>query len=128
MWLEGSDIEKVKKMVEGGRVITQEELREVVTLQLRNRLDHERALQRALPGGPRQLVFVGIPLLIMAGVALALVMKYYPRAVFLWGDEVARYETIKQRRKALWGIIGAVLFIGLLSRFFYEGVVPWLPR
>jgi hypothetical protein len=48
--------------------------------------------------------------------------------VFLWGDEVERYESMLQRRKLLWGVIGAILFVGLLSRLFYEGVVPWLPR
>jgi hypothetical protein len=35
----------------------------------------------------------------------ALLMTCYPKAVFLWGDEVERYAHLLQRRTILWSII-----------------------
>lgn len=128
MWLKDSDIERVDELVRGQRVISDQELREIVTRQLRNVLEYERPQPLTAAGGARQLLFIGIPLLIVAACALVLAITCYPRAVFLWGDEVERYASMLQRRKLLWSVIGAILLVGLLSRLFYEGVVPWLPR
>jgi hypothetical protein len=128
MWLKGSDLERVDALVREQRIITDQELREVVTRQLRNVLENERPQQSTVKGGTRQLLFIGIPLTIVVACALFLLITCYPRAVFLWGDEVQRYANMLQRRKILWGAIGAILFVGLLSKFLYEGVVPWFPR
>lgn len=132
MWLQGSDLERVDALVRGQRIITDQELREVVTRQLRNVLENERPNERAqqstVKGGTRQLLFIGIPLAVVAACSLFLVVTCYPRAVFLWGDQAERYANMLLRRRILWGVIGTILFAGLLSKFFYEGVVPWFPR
>lgn len=128
MWLIGSDLERVDELVREHRIITDQELREVVTRQLRNVLEYERPQKSAVTVGIRQLLFISIPLVIVVACAFLLVSTCYPRAVFLWGDEEERYKNMLLRRKILWGAIGTILFAGLLSKFFYEGVVPWLPR
>jgi hypothetical protein len=127
MWLHGSDLHRIEALVRD-RVITDQELREVVTSQLRNVLEDNRPPQSAVRGGTRQLVLIGVPLAVVFACIIILIATSYPRAVFLWGDQVERHSTMLQRRKILWGVIGTVIFYGLLSRLFFEGVLPWIPR
>lgn len=127
MWLQDSDLDRIEPLVRD-RVITDQELREVVTKQLRNVLEATRPAQSILRGGTRQLVLIGVPLTVVLACIIVLTFTSYPRAVFLWGDQVERYSTMLQRRKILWGVIGTVIFYGLLSRLFFEGVLPWIPR
>jgi hypothetical protein len=49
-------------------------------------------------------------------------------AVFLWGDEVERYNNTLQRRRIVWNIIVGVTVVGVLSKFFFEGLSGWFPR
>jgi hypothetical protein len=46
----------------------------------------------------------------------------YPSAVFLWGDEVERYNGVLQTRRIIWGVI-ITLIVGALSTFLYTGLV-----
>jgi hypothetical protein len=125
MWLHSSDLERVDALVREQRIITEQELRKVVTWQLRNVLKNEQPQQSTVKGGTRQLLFISIPLATVVVCALVLLLTCYPPAVFLWGDEVGRYASMLQRRNFLWSVIIAVPFVGLLSNLFYAGVVPW---
>ena len=120
MWLRLRDIDRVEQILKQDRTITDEEMREVATRQLSNVLEGQRTNQ---PGGwTRQKAFVGIPLLTILVCAVYLVQRCYPNAVFLWGDEVERYNRILQTRRIVWGIIIA-LTVGVLSKFLYTGLV-----
>jgi hypothetical protein len=79
------------------------------------------------PGRTKQSLFIGIPLALVLGCVLVLLITCYPKAVFLWGDEVDRYAALVQRRKAAWGIIVSVIIVGLLSKMLYEGIVMMKP-
>jgi hypothetical protein len=126
MWLQGSDLDRVEALVRDQRIITDEEHREVVTRQLRNLLEAERPRQPPGKSGSRQALFIMLP---MAGVIICMffLMTSYPKAVFAWGDGADRYAELLRRRRLLWTIIIGILFVGLLSKLFYEGLLPWFP-
>lgn len=96
-------------------------MREISTMQLRNVLNIGGNRE---PSGwtIRRKASVGVPLLIILVCAGYLVVRCYPRAVFLWGDEVERYNRILHARRIIWGVIIA-LTLGVLSTFLYTGLV-----
>jgi hypothetical protein len=124
MWLNKSDLDRVEALVRGPHIVTDQELREVLTRQLRNVLASERPPQLPTKGDTRQVLFIIIPLAVVLA-AIILLARCYPVAVFLWGDEIERHANMLQRRKVLWGVIFAILGGGVLSKFFYEGVIHW---
>lgn len=128
MWLDQASLDRVEKILSQGRPITDEEMREITTLQLQNLLLDQRPKQPPAKGLSRRFLIFGLPLLVVLGLMLTLVFTCYPSAVFLWGDEVERYANIRQRRKAIWGIIIALIFVGVLSKLFSEGVASWVPK
>ena len=69
-----------------------------------------------------------VPLSVVVVCIVVLLTTCYPTTVFLWGDEVERYASTLQRRKAMWGMIISVTVVGVSSRFFFENVASWLPR
>jgi hypothetical protein len=71
----------------------------------------------------RRKVFLGVPLLIVLACAVYIVAKCYPNAVFLWGDEVERYNKMLQTRRIVWNIIIGVIVVGVLSNFLYAGLI-----
>ena len=127
MWLHDSDLERVDQILSQDRTITEEEMREIATRQLRNIREDQRPKQLPQKGRTRQIVSLAIPLVTILACGLILLLTCYPRAVFLWGDEVERHSKTLYRRKALWTIIIGVMLIGLLSNILIVGVVPWLP-
>ena len=50
-----------------------------------------------------------------------LLVRSYPSAVFLWGDEVERYNKTLQTRRAVSGIIIGVIIVGVLSESSLRG-------
>jgi len=127
MWLHDSDLDRVDQILSQGRTITEGEMREIATRQLRNIREDQRPKQLPQKGRARQIVSLVIPLVIVLACGLALLLTCYPRAVFLWGDEVERHSKTLHRRKTLWAIIIGVMLIGLLSNLLTAGVVAWLP-
>lgn len=107
--------------------MTDEEVREITTRQLRNILEDQRPKQSPQKGRTRQLVFIGVPFLIVLACGLTLLLTCYPRTIFLWGDENERYANVLQRRKALWAVIIAVTVTGVASKLLFTGVDSWLP-
>lgn len=122
MWLRRGDVDRVEQILKQSRTITDEEIREISTMQLRNVLDMDANSQ---PSGwtIRRKGFIGVPLLIVFACAGYLVVKCYPRAVFLWGDEVERYNKMLQTRRIVWNVIIGVAVVGVLSNFLYAGLV-----
>ena len=82
MWLRRGDVDRVEQILKQNRTINDEKMREISTMQLRNVLNMDTNSQ--LSGWTiRRRVFVGVPLLILLACAGYLVVKCYPRAVFL---------------------------------------------
>lgn len=121
MWLRKGDVDRVEQILKQNRTITDEEMREISTMQLRNVLNIGANSE---PSGwtIRRKASVGVPLLIILVCAGCLVVRCYPNAVFLWGDEVERYNRVLQTRRIIWGVIIA-LTVGVLSTFLYMGLV-----
>ena len=126
-WLQPTDVDRVAQMLGDGGTLTDEQAREVATMQLRNVVVVQRQEQPPpLIGGTRKLVLFGIPLLLVLGCSIAL-LRSYPEAVFLWGDEVERNTNRVQTRRVIWGILIGIVASGIVGKLLYEGVAPWIP-
>lgn len=128
MWLQKSDLDRLRPMLQRDSVITEQEFRAVVTTQLRNVINAQLPERSQSRDGSRRLLLLAIPLVVVAGCIVTLLVSGYPRSVFLWGDETARYATVVQRRKILWGLIITITLGGVLSQLFYEGVLSFFHR
>jgi hypothetical protein len=127
-WLNASDIDRIDSMLVQQRTLTDEELREVATMQLRNLVAARRPTRQTQETQTRRTLFLVVPLSVVVLCIAILLVTCYPRTVFLWGDEAERYASTVQRRKAMWGIIVGVTVVGVSSRFFFEDLSSWLPR
>jgi hypothetical protein len=128
MWLHEADMDRVDEILKQNRTITDEEVRELVTMQLRNVRQDLRPPKLLGKRWTRQALLLGIPLVVVVVCAFLLVSTCYPSAVFLWGDEVERYANTLFWRKALWGVIVSVTFLGVLPELFAAGVASLLPE
>jgi hypothetical protein len=129
LWLQRSDVDRIEAMLREHPTLTDENLREIATMQLRNVLGLSTP-PRPIPP-PNQVartLFLGVPLSVVLACVLVLVKTCYPTAVFLWGDEVDRYAHTMQRRKIIWNTIISVIVVGVLSKSLFEGLSGWLPR
>jgi hypothetical protein len=126
-WLKHADLDRLAEMLKQHPTLTDEDLREMETRQLKNVLEYSgvaRPAQRTRPA--RQVL---LPVACLGIIACVIILfTCYPSAVFLWGDEQARYETILQRRKALWGLVVSVMLVGVLSRLWFDGLSSWLQK
>jgi hypothetical protein len=121
MWLRTTNMDRVEQILNQGRTITDEEMLEINTMQLRNLLEDIRKAQPS--GWNRQKTYIGVPLLIVLGCAVYLLIACYPTAVFLWGDEIERYNKMILTRRIVWGFITGGIGFGLLSKLLYAGLV-----
>jgi hypothetical protein len=128
MWLDDKELDKIQKIVDENRTMTDAEMREITTGQLSNVLLYLRPKPEPHTGLNRLLLFFGVPFLLLVGVVIVLVTTCYPTVVFLWGDEVRHYDTILQRRKILWGLIVTILAGGIISKLLSEGVISMIPK
>jgi hypothetical protein len=122
MWLRKGNVDRVEQILKQNRTITDEEMREISTMQLRNVLNIGTNSEPS-EWTIRRKASVGIPLLIILVCAGYLVVRCYPRAVFLWGDEVEQYNKMLQTRRIVWNIIIGVIVVGVLSNFLFAGLV-----
>ncbi|MEX0774733.1 MAG: hypothetical protein WD042_03350 [Phycisphaeraceae bacterium] len=121
MWLRVRDVERIEQILKQQRTLTDEEMREIATTQLRNVV---LAYRESRPSGlTRQKAYIGVPLLVVLGCVIYLIGLCYPTAVFLWGDEVERNAKMLHTRRVLWGLIISGIGFGVLSKFFVAGVV-----
>jgi hypothetical protein len=120
-WLTSSDRHRVEAMLAQHPVLTDQDLREVSTMQLRNVLAWNalRPPRQAPPNRTRRTLFWAVPLLVLIACTVILLTTCYPKAVFFWGDGVERYENAKHRRTIVWGIIISATVAGVASNFFF---------
>jgi|GEM_PF-3249919 len=125
MWLSADNMTSIRAFLTIDHPISESELREVVTMQLRN-LAAATAPPVSDPS-PRtsSLWFLIGPLLVILGCIAVLVRTCYPRAVFLRGDEVERYHNALHLRRTLWGIIVGIAIVGVASKFLVQGMAGW---
>lgn len=121
MWLRVRDVDRVEQILKQERTITDEEMREITTRQLRNIIEAYRQSQPS--GWTRQKAYIGVPLLAVLGCVVYLLGRCYPTAVFLWGDEAERYAKMLQTRRIVWGFVIGGIGFGVLSKFLFAGVV-----
>jgi hypothetical protein len=128
-WLNDSDLAYVDSILSQRDTLSADDLRAVATRQLKNVLAATGDTTSDRDGdATRRALFLFVPLLVMVGLGVYLIVFHYPQAVFLWGDEEQRYASIVRRRRTIWSVILSVGVVGILSRFFYEGlgaVIGW---
>ena len=136
MWLSGADIHQLAKSLEPNKTLTEEQVREIVTMQLRNVVsDFGEPTSTQIPSSPTNkssglvgaLLLFG-PLVVVIATAIYLLMHCYPTALFLWGDAIGRYEHLKQTRTILWPIIIGTAVVGLLTSAFRAGLLSYLAQ
>jgi hypothetical protein len=127
-WLSSSDIDRIKAMLKEHPALTDEQLREVSTMQLRNAIGFPKQHTSVQANEVARALFLVVPLSVVVAGIIVLLKTCYPSAVFLWGDEVDRYSNVVQRRKIVWNIIIGIAVVGVLSKLLYEGLSLWLPR
>lgn len=128
MWLQDSDLSRLRTTLHNDSVISEPEFRAIVTTQLRNVIDARLPKQSQPRDTSHRLLFIAIPLAVVAACFVMLLASAYPGRVFLWGDEVFRYAAAIQRRKILWTIIIGITLIGVLSQLLSEGVISLFHR
>src|SRR5208282_2381579 len=124
MWLHNSDLDRVAAIVGQSRTASDEELREVATMQLRNLLSAARPPPQA--GSDRSLLFLMIPISVVVICVFTLLFRCYPKATFLWGDEIEEYKKMRRWRTALWSIIISVTIVGISADLLSQAVASWI--
>jgi hypothetical protein len=127
-WLSSADLERVEAMLTERPTLTDEDLREVSTLQLQNVLAAHRPTRLVREGQTRRTVLLAAPLVILVAGMGVLLATCYPREVFLWGDEVERYANLVHRQRTIWSIIVGVTVVSISTRFLVEDVSSWFLR
>lgn len=122
MWLTDTDIKRVDEMLKQNDPLTDEQIRAVITEQLRNQVDARRPSDPSNPKVSRRLLYTGgLLILILGGMFVALIFGY-PSPVFLWGDEVKRYKKTERWRGWVWYVLIGGTALSLLASVFFEGL------
>jgi hypothetical protein len=124
MWLREKNMERVKTIIGNDKhIISDDERREVETMQLSNVIAYD-ALRASPPARELKRIWVLIApsafVIICAGL---LALFCYPKAVFLWGDEIARNLTMQRFRTTLWSLIIAIIVGGGVANLFFQGIM-----
>jgi len=128
MWLDDPELDRIERAVKENRPLTEAEMREISAGQFQNVLAQVRPKAEPQVRRKRALLLFGIPFLLIVAASIYLAMTCYPKAVFLWGDEVDRYNATLLRRKVLWGIIVTILVGGIATKLLSEAVISWIPK
>ncbi|HZF07344.1 MAG TPA: hypothetical protein VFE33_01000 [Thermoanaerobaculia bacterium] len=81
----------------------------------------ENLTKGARPARPLPVVrilFLALPVLLLAGVAWYTLLFCYPRSVFAWGDMQTHYQALVSRRRGLWALVILALATGILGNLF----------
>lgn len=126
MWLSPPEVDKVGVMLKQNAVLTSENLREIQSWQMQNLLLDQHPAPSPGRELSRQQVAFGIPLVVVAIIAVLLALTCYPRGVFYWGDEIDAFDKIKSRRIAAWGLIMTIVIMSWATTLFGSAVINWL--
>jgi hypothetical protein len=122
MWLTDTDIKRVDEMLKEHDPLTDEQIRAVVTEQLRNQVNTRKPSEPGRPRASRRLLYTGLLLLLILGGMLIVLMRGYPSPVFLWGDEVERYKKTERWRGWVWNVLIGGTILSLVATLLFEGL------
>lgn len=125
MWLDDRDMPRVQALLAPGHTLTESELREIATLQLRNVAVTKRAPPPMTPQQRQTRLYLVIPLSLVLVCTLLLVTTAYPYNLFLWGDEIDRYARAIQRRKILWSLVAGMTIAGVSANLLFAAFSRW---
>lgn len=123
MWLNAQDLDRINEMLRQNPTLSEEQVHEIVTRQVRNVVADQKPSNDAGIHLSRTKVFLLVPLIILTLITAYLAALCYPTVVFLWGDEVERYNRIKQRRRNLWTVIIFGFVVNVAAALFFTGLV-----
>jgi hypothetical protein len=122
MWLRSGDVDRVEQMVGQNRTITDEEMREIESRQLRNILDDYKPQQPPPKGYWRKVLLILVPLITLV-ICAVILLNSYPSWIFLWGDEVERYAAVVQRRRFIWNVVIGIVVVGVVGNLLSARVL-----
>jgi hypothetical protein len=136
MWLSRSDIHQLAKSLEANKTLTDEQVREIVTMQLRNVVrDFGEPTSDQIPSTPPTkrknalgALLLFAPLVVAFALAVYLLVFFYPTALFLWGDAMGRYEHLKYTRNILWSAVVGITFLFPLTFALRAGLLSYLAQ
>ncbi len=118
MWLSGEDIRPYAEKLSKGATLSDDEQRQILSRQVANidaLLEHyDNAQRESLSSTIRS--FVAVAAIVLVGVFL--IVRGYPTAVFLWGDEKSRQETRERVKRVLWPVLLAISLIPVIVQLF----------
>jgi hypothetical protein len=124
MWLRDKNMERIKAIVGNDKhIVTDDERREVETMQLRNVIAYDALRAMPLARELKRFWVLMTPSAFVLFCAVHLAALGYPKVVFLWGDEIARNLAIRRTRTVLWGLIITVIVGGGVANLFYQGIM-----
>jgi len=122
MWLNGSDLDRAQLLLTKGNVLSEEDSREVLTMQLRNVVRDQTTDSQISPKAERRFYLLAAACLFVLGCAVMLLAMCYPHAVFYWGDGKERYESALTMRGVIWTILRSVTIVAIVGSIF-AGIV-----
>jgi hypothetical protein len=122
MWLTPAQIESYEKLLVAEGSLTPEVNRRLIEDQVRNTASVLRAQEQAKrASGTAGRASLWATLIVWA-IGLLLINTCYPRALFLWGDEVGRASARDTRKKLLWSILLSGTIIPLFAKLYQSGL------
>ncbi len=126
MWLNSQDLDRVDEMLKQNPTLSEDQVREIVTRELRNVIRDQKPSNDAGIRLTKTKLFLMVPLVIFILITSYLLVFCYPSVVFLWGDEVERYNNLRQRRRNLWTVVVIGFVVNLAASLFFSGLVARL--
>ena len=123
MWLSDKDLQDFEPLIGQNRILTQEQVAQLLTRQLRNLVDKEKSGSRGPQWSAFRIASLVIPVGLIASSLLYMALTCYPLAVFLWGDREELHRSLVTRRRAIWSLIIVSMGVGVLANLFAYGVV-----
>jgi hypothetical protein len=123
MWLTGDDLSPYAEKLSRAETLSEDEQRQIFSKQMANvnaLFKHYDHIER------ESLSSVGKSLLAVAAIAavgMVLLVRGYPAAVFLWGDEKSRQETRERIKRVLWPLLLAISFIPVVVQLFLSSLL-----
>jgi hypothetical protein len=123
MWLTEEDISPYAEKLSRAEALSEGEQRQILSRQMANVSTFFKHYDEVDRESRRS---IGRSLLAVAAIAVVgvvLLVRGYPAAVFLWGDEKSRQETRERVKRLLWPLLLAISFIPVLVQLFLPSLL-----
>jgi hypothetical protein len=123
MWLTPEDISPYADKLSRREALTEDEQRQILSRQVANvnaLYKHYDQIDRGPP--VRTTVKSLLAVAAIAVVGLVLIIRGYPAAVFLWGDEESRQKTRERVRARLWPVLLAISLLPVIVQVFWPSL------